>query len=102
MDRAMHLEDYLNEMSQECEKYETCMSLYVCREGRAVELCLDTGIGPTHHEWIEGEGADISLIRCTETNRVVGVRLPLMVNRLCVQHDGPIRINAGFLKSDSQ
>ena len=95
-------EDWANVMGELCrqaEKYESCMSLAVDERGLSVELNLDTSLA-TFAEWIPGEGGDIALLRCCETKRVVGVHLPLMRNNLCVQHEGPIRINTGFLKTD--
>ncbi len=89
----------LKEMVAASEKYETCMSLHVSEDGKAVELYLDTSIN-TYTEWIKGEGADIGLMRCQETHRVVGCRLPLKKNNLSVWHDGPLRINEGFLKEE--
>lgn len=75
------------------------MALSVSEEGRIVELLLDTSVS-TYSQHIPGEGGDIALIRDQETDRVVGVHLPLRNRKLCVHHDGPIRINSGFLKSD--
>lgn len=93
--------EVLMELAEQAAGYESeCMSLTVSEEGHRVELLLDNSIA-TYSEWIEGEGADIGLTRCLETKRVVGVTLPLLQRRLCVHHDGPIRINAGFRKSDS-
>ena len=86
-------------MAAEAEQYDTCMALNVSEDGKAVELWLDTSIA-TYSEWIKGEGADITLMRDQETGRVVGCRLLLMNRKLCVHHDGPIRINAGFLKDN--
>lgn len=92
-------EKAIKEAMVEAEKYHTCMSLCVNQEGKSVELILDTS-RDTYGEWIKGEGSDISLIRDQETNKVIGVRLPLYNDRLCIHHDGPIRINAGFRKTD--
>ena len=76
-----------------------CMSLYVNQDGHCVELFLDTELD-YYLEWIKGEGADIGLLRCRETKRVVGVCLPLLRNNLVVNHTGPIRINSGFKVED--
>lgn len=94
------LAEFLKEAAKECGEYETCMCLEVNTDGSAVELCLDTGIA-TYSEWIPGEGADIALIRCMETNRVVGCRLPLLKQNLAVFHNGPLRVNDGFSKGSS-
>jgi len=86
-------------LAKEAEKYDTCMALTVNEDGKFVTLCLDTGVN-TYSEWIKGEGIVTGLIRCQETDRVVGVRLPLMKNNLVVSHNGPIKINEGFLKEE--
>lgn len=99
MDPRDDLARELDRIAEESEKYETCMALTVSELGGAVELWLDTSLD-TYDEWIKGEGADIALIRCQETKRVVGVRLPLLCDRLCVHHKGPLRINSGFRKDD--
>lgn len=59
------------------------MSLFIDKKNKFVELLLDTDLS-TIAEWIPGEGGDISLIRCRETNRVVGVHLPLIQGELKV------------------
>jgi len=91
------LAKFLSENAEECKKYETCMSLDVSENGGAVELNLDTAIA-NYLDWIPGEGGDIGLLRCCDTNKVVGVRLPLLKQNLVVHHTGPLRINEGFLK----
>ena len=95
----MGLVEEIAKAIEEAEKYATCMSLEVSEDGKCVTLLLDTDLN-TYSEWIPGEGADIGLVRCQETKRVVGVRLPLLKNNLAIFHEGPIRINAGFRKSD--
>ena len=42
---------------------------------QAIELLTDISVA-TYGEWIEGEGADICLLRDVDTKKVVGVRLP--------------------------
>ena len=91
--------NWFEKLLKEAAKYEPCMSLQVEENTSSVTLYLDTK-GMTYSEWIPGEGGDICLIRSEETNKVVGCRLPLMNNKLCVHHEGPIRINAGFRKGD--
>jgi len=44
--------------------------------GQCIELCIDPDEA-CYHEWIQGEGADISIWRAFSDNRVVGVTLPL-------------------------
>jgi hypothetical protein len=90
----------LAEILENAELFDYCMALTVCMESNCVELWLDTELS-TYTEWLPGEGSDIGLMRCLETGRVVGIRLPLRRNNLCVHYDGPIRINAGFRKGDT-
>lgn len=97
---SQELADFLKEAIEESKKYETCMALTVHEEGDAVELILDTGVS-TYGQWIKGEGADICLYRCQETDRVIGCRLPLMKRNLSVFHEGPLKINEGFRKEES-
>lgn len=93
--------DRFSQMIEESKKYDTCMALTVSEEGKSVELLLETGTG--HYlDWIPGEGGDIGLLRDRETNRVVGVHLPLLNNKLVVQYRGPLRVNEGFLKDEQQ
>lgn len=94
------LAEFLKEAAEEGEKYEKCMSLSVSEQGDSVELVLDTGSGQYYGDWIEGEGGDICLLRDCETNKVIGCHLPLYNKKLAVFYEGPIRINAGFRKSD--
>lgn len=86
--------------AEHANEYETCMGLYVSEDGKSVELLLDTA-RDYWGEWIPGEGGDICLYRDRETNKVMGVHLPLYNERLCVHYRGPIRI-AGFRRSDSE
>lgn len=90
----------IEEAIEESRNYQTCMSLHVCRESKSVTLNLDTACD-YYTEWIKGEGSDIGLFRDRETNKVIGVRLPLYNERLGVDYDGPMRINTGFLKADA-
>ena len=95
----MNWDEKIAEMLEEAGKYETCMSLYVCEDSDSVELCLDTQRDVTS-EWIPGEGADIHLLRCRDTGKILGVRLPLYNKRLCVDYAGPLRINSSFKKDE--
>jgi hypothetical protein len=94
------LADAIKEAVEQAKQYQTCMSLSVHNDGQAVELILDTGLD-TYGEWIPGEGGDIYLIRCQESKRVVGVRLPLLKTNLAVFHSGPLTINDGFKKASN-
>ncbi|NDC73559.1 MAG: hypothetical protein EBZ62_08980, partial [Sphingobacteriia bacterium] len=64
-----------------------------------VELILDTS-ACVYHEWIKGEGADISLVRCSKTNKVIGINLPLYQTKFSIFHtDGvQVKINEGYKK----
>jgi len=99
--RSTSVADDLMSLANEAKRYDNCMALVVHREGRAVELMLDTH---SHYngEWIPGEGADICLYRDIDTGKVMGVRLPLYCDRLSVWHDGELRVNDGFLKDSIQ
>lgn len=94
----MSLKDDLEKLFPAAAAYEPCMSLTVEPDGKSVELILDGSLS-TYAEWIKGEGADICLLRCRETNRVVGVRLPLLNEKLAVFHRGPLRVNDGFKRA---
>jgi len=93
--------DEIARLVADAGQYENCMSLTVDEDGSAVELVLDNRVS-TYGDWIKGEGADIHLLRCMKTDKVVGCRLPLMLNKLVVQHEGPIRINGGFKKPSGE
>ena len=98
--KTSELGQFLSTMVEQASHYEPCMSLVVSEDGQSVELLLETNIS-SYLQWIPGEGADIGLIRCQDTKKVVGVHLPLMNNKLAVFHKGPLRINDGFLKDES-
>jgi len=92
--------DAINELIERSKEYDKCMMVSVCEEGQSVELVLDTSI--SHYtEWIKGEGADIHLLISFDTDKVIGVRLPLMDKKLAVFYDGPIKINEGYKKEIS-
>lgn len=95
------LNEAMEELLTEADKYQSCMSLVVSQSGRFVELTLDNS-RPTYGKWIEGfVGGDCGLICDAETNEVIGITLRLIDNKLSVFHEGPLRINAGFLKSEA-
>lgn len=90
--------DELFRLLKDTEKtrYQPAMGIHVSKEGGSVELVLDP-TAAIYGEHIPGEGADICLLRCRDTGRVVGVHLPLMNERLVVSHDPElVRINEGF------
>jgi len=86
-------------MVAEAGQYEPCMMRDVDEDGGRVELRTDTRAS-VYFEHINGEQGNIGLLRCRRTNRLVGIWLPLRRHNLCVFHEGPIRINAGFRRSD--
>lgn len=98
-DNRETLDEALKRLEESAKQYETCMSLHVNERGQSVSLFLDTSVS-FYLEHIPGEGADIGIYRCHETNQAVGVTLPLMNERLCVHYEGPMRVNAGFRKID--
>jgi hypothetical protein len=79
--------------------YEPVATLWIDKDSDRVELILDTS-ACVYHEWIKGEGADISLVRCSKTNKVVGINLPLYKTNFSVFHtDGiQVKINEGYKK----
>jgi hypothetical protein len=81
------------------EMFQPWMSLRVDKAEDAVELLLDTSLD-MYSESIQGEGADVWLIRNEWSGNVIGVRLPLLRDNLVVLHDGPLRINEGFRADD--
>ena len=87
---------------KEATKYKQCASLWIDKDASRVELLLDTNVS-TYNEWIPGEGADISLVRCRKTNKVIGVNLPLYQTDFSIFHtDGiRIRINDGFKQNET-
>lgn len=73
--------EYLKKMLAEAEQLTAHLpkpiaSVFICRDSNSIEVYLDN-TKSSYSEWIKGEGADIGLLRDQETNRVVGVRLPL-------------------------
>jgi hypothetical protein len=86
---------------KEATRYKPCASLWIDKKSDRVELLLDT-TSLTYHEHIPGEGADISLVRCSKTNKVIGVNLPLYQTDFSIWHDYGVRvrINQGFLKEE--
>lgn len=86
------------ELIAAAQDYEPCIS--VMTDDRAIEVIIDTSIN-YYGEHIVGEGFNMCLYREQETNKVVGCRIPLRDNtKLAIFHDGPIKVNDGFLKSD--
>lgn len=88
---------------EDSKKYKPYASLWIDKDSDRVELTLDTS-SSTYNEWIKGEGADISLIRCDKTHKVIGVNLPLYQTDFSIFHSDGVRvkINEGFLKENIQ
>ena len=93
--------DFLKYLEEQSKKYRPCASLWIDKESDRLELILDTSKS-TYSEHIKGEGADISLYRDEETNKVIGVSLPLYQTDFSIFHTDGIRvkINEGFLKDE--
>lgn len=91
----------LDRMLEQASKYKHCASLEIDKDSNRVSLYLDTS-KDTYGEWIKGEGSDISLIRDRETNRVVGVNLPLYLTNFSIFYtDGiQVKLNEGYLKDE--
>jgi hypothetical protein len=86
---------------EESKKYKASACIWIDKENSRIELLLDhTAL--TYSEWIPGEGADICLVRCHKSNKVIGVNLPLYQTDFSVFHSDGIRvkINEGFLKDE--
>ena len=84
---------------EESRTYEPCGTLWIDKDSERVELILDTAAW-TYNEWIKGECTDISLVRCSKTNKVVGINLPLYQTKFSIFHtDGiQVKINEGYKK----
>jgi hypothetical protein len=103
----------IEDIIEKSKKYQTCMSLDVNEEGGYVTLNLDSKYGtyldPLEDEGAkqglsnsQSEGADIGLLRDMNTDKVVGIRLPLLNKRLSIWHKGELKVNAGFLKEEKE
>lgn len=94
-------DDFLKHLEEQSKKYRPCASLWIDKESDRLELILDTSKS-TYSEHIKGEGADISLYRDNETNKVIGVSLPLYQTDFSIFHtDGiDVKLNEGFLKNE--
>jgi hypothetical protein len=86
---------------EESKKYKACACLWIDEENDRIELLLDSSAA-TYSQWIPGEGADICLLRCDKSRKVIGVNLPLYQTDFSVFHTDRIRvkINEGFLKEE--
>ena len=94
-----NFDEEIEKLLEEAKKYKPCANLDIDKESHRVSLYLDTSKN-TYSEWIKGEGSDISLIRDTETDKVVGVNLPLYLTNFSISfNDGiEVKLNKGFLK----
>ena len=97
-----NFDEEFQKLLAEARKYQPCASLCIDNDTHRVSLYLDTSKN-TYGEWIKGEGSDISLIRDRDTDKVVGVHLPLYLTNFSINHsDGiEIKLNRGFLKDDT-
>ena len=84
---------------EESRTYEPSATLWIDKESDRVELILDTA-ACVYNECIKGERADISLVRCSKTNKVIGINLPLYQTKFSIFHtDGvQVKINEGYKK----
>ncbi len=71
--KRVSLEKFMADIAKQPRKFHP--SVWVRPEEGLIEICLEDVA--CHHEWIEGEGADISIWRANGDWRVVGVTLPL-------------------------
>jgi hypothetical protein len=88
---------------EESKKYKACAGIWIDKENDRIELLLDT-TALTYGEWIPGEGADICLLRCHKSRKVIGVNLPLYQTDFSIFHTDGIRvkINEGYLKDEKE
>lgn len=95
-------DDFIKHLEEQSKKYRPCATLFIDEDSTSVELMVDNSKS-TYGEWIKGEGADICLIRENETNKVVGVRLPLYDTNfsVCFTDGINVKLNEGFLKNKS-
>ena len=86
---------------EESKKYKACACIWIDKENDRIEILLDSAAA-TYSEWIKGEGADISLLRCHKSRKVIGINLPLYQTDFSIFHTDGIRIkiNEGFLKDE--
>ena len=86
---------------EESKKYKSCACIWINKEDSRIEILLNSAAA-TYNEWIKGEGADICLVRCHKSNKVIGVNLPLYKTDFSIFHTDGIRvkINEGFLKEE--
>jgi hypothetical protein len=90
---------------EESKKYKACAGIWIDKENDRIELLLDTTAPAlTYGEWIPGEGADICLLRCHKSRKVIGVNLPLYQTDFSIFHTDGIRvkINEGYLKDEKE
>lgn len=95
------LEEALKRLAKESGNKPPCTVIGIHRTGRAVEVMLDNK-ADYYSEHIPGEGADIGLYRDRETNKVVGVRLPLTIGRVVFWDEGGSELIVPEPKSKSE
>jgi hypothetical protein len=93
-------DDFIKSIEEEVAKFDSCAAIWIDKDSNRLEIILDTSVS-SYSDWIKGEGSDIGLLRNTETNKVIGVTLPLYKTNFSICHtDGiEIKINEGFKKS---
>jgi hypothetical protein len=94
------LQEAAEQLIAESKRYESAMSLFVSEEGQFVRLLLDTSRHCYNDSGYGIVGGDCGLLRDMETNEVIGIKLRVINNKLMVGHDGPLRVNQGFLKEE--
>lgn len=57
--------------------------VHFSKEGKSLDVTLDNSLS-TYGDWIEGEGADISITRDQETHKVAGAHFPLYAKTLVI------------------
>jgi hypothetical protein len=71
--KSLSLEQLMKQLAKRKRKFHP--SVWVQPKHGLIEICLEDVA--CYHEWIRGEGADISIWRAMKDKRVVGVTLPL-------------------------
>ena len=81
------LAEFLAENLDRVKEAPPCTSIWICDDGKAIQIHLDTKADEIA-EHIPGEGGDICLFRNRKTGKVTGCRLPLYQDRVTIGRAG--------------
>lgn len=101
-ERRISLEEAAKDIIEMAGKTKPSMSLYVSDRGKTVTLVIDTSRAYYSESGHGIVGGDCGLLRDFETNEVIGIELRVIHKELSVFHEGPLKINEGFLKDEFQ